>query len=537
MFKSPMSATRYLLIFLFAGWYFLSCSSELKEHRQTYYVSSEGNDQNSGLTFDQAWRTIDRVNAHVFSAGDSLLFRAGDEYSGKIILDSDDSGTLENRVVISSYGSGKATINGEDGAGCYAEACSFLTLTNLILYGAGRKTGNTSDGILLMNVKGAELTNLEVYGFQHSGIHVHKCQDISITHIHAHDNGFAGIHVSGSSIWDKRSYDNTEIYIAHCVAENNPGDPTVLDNHSGNGILASSVRKGTIEYCEAFDNGWDMPWTGNGPVGIWIWDCTDFTIQHCISHHNRTNPSAKDGGGFDLDGGVSNSVIQYCISFSNEGIGYGLFEFGAAKPWENNIVRYCLSYNDGILNDGSLGIWKNEEAGTLANCQIYNNTFYNSQPGKGNLWLYDNYPGIQFRNNVFIYNGSFLSDAKAIKDEVFEGNCYWDLNGDPSFLGFESLEVWAQSTGKEMNGGEFTGHFADPLLSEFIWDPGIDPADLSPETFKGLSPLYGSPLIDKGLDLTQMLKIDVGKRDLLGTEIPSGNNYDIGAIELNISSQ
>ena len=514
-----------------------SCQIGQENEGRAYYVSSEGSDSNSGLSEEHAWLTLDKVNAQNFSAGDTLYFRAGDEFTGTLRLGSDDAGTPEFRLHITSFGTGKSRINGLEGRAVYADSCDFFSLENLELYGLGRKSGNSSDGLLVTNCKDVKLDELEVYGFQHSGIHVFKCRDVSITHVHAHDNGFAGIHVSGSSIWELDAYDNTNLYIAYCVAENNPGDPTILRNHSGNGILASSVRKGCIEFCEAFNNGWDMPWTGNGPVGIWIWDCTEFTIQHCVSHHNRTNPVAKDGGGFDLDGGVSNSIIQYCISHHNEGIGYGLFEFGAAKPWENNTIRYCISYDDGILNDGSLGIWKSEGEGSLRNCQIYNNTFYNSQPDKGNLWIYDNYPGIQFRNNVFVYKGRFLTAGKGIKDEVFEGNLYWNLSGTSAFLGYENLEQWARSTGKELHQGQFTGRYANPKLSKFNWEEGIDPAQIDTESFIGLVPNICSPLVDGGLDLKTLLNIEVGERDLLGTILPFGNNYDIGAIELDVSSQ
>jgi hypothetical protein len=488
-------------------------------------------DSNSGLSEDQSWRTLDKVNEHSFSAGDSLYFRAGDKFEGTLRLSAEDAGTSEKRLHIASFGAGKARINGMEGAAVYADSCNFFVLKNLELSGLGRKSGSSSDGLLLMNSHDVELNELEVYGFQHSGIHVFKCQDISISHVHAYDNGFAGIHVSGSSSWKPDAYDNSNIYIAHCIAENNPGDPTVLDNHSGNGILASSVRKGTIEFCEAFNNGWDMPWTGNGPVGIWIWDCTEFIIQHCVSHHNRTHPQAKDGGGFDLDGGVSNSVVQYCISHHNEGIGYGLFEFGAAKAWKNNTVRYCISHDDGLLNHGSLGIWKNDGEGSLSNCQIYNNTFYNSMPGLGNLWMYDSYPGIQIRNNVFVYRGNFLVEGTEIKDEVFEGNLYWNLNGESTFLTYASLEEWAEQTGKEMLQGRFTGLFADPELGEFSTSMYIDPAGMSPENFLGHVPGPGSPLIDHGLNLKEVAGLDPGSRDLLGTLVPQGKHYDIGAIE------
>lgn len=198
-----------------------------------------------------------------------------------------------------------------------------------------------------------------------------------LTNITRHDNGFAGIHISSRYGNHPESYGNENIYIGHCMAYSNPGDPSVKNNHSGNGILASSVKNGKIEYCKAYNNGWDMPWTGNGSVGIWIWDCTRFIIQYCVSHQNKTNPVAKDGGGFDLDGGVSNSVIQYCLSYRNQGAGYGLFEFGAAKPWQNNIIRFNISLDDGIINEGSIAVWKNDISGLMRNCEIYHNIFVN----------------------------------------------------------------------------------------------------------------------------------------------------------------
>jgi len=38
--------------------------------------------------------------------------------------------------------------------------------------------------------------------------------------------------------------------------------------------------------------------------------------------------------------------------------------------------------------------------------------------------------------------------------------------------------------------------------------------------------------VDRGLNLNTLLNIDEVERDLLGTPIPSKNNYDIGAVEL-----
>ncbi|MEX2371917.1 MAG: right-handed parallel beta-helix repeat-containing protein [Bacteroidales bacterium] len=500
------------------------------DHRyETYYISLNGDDNNTGKSEKQAWRTVERVSTQHFSPGSKILFKGGEAFEGTIILNSKDRGTESQKIVISSFGDQRAIIKGMSNEGLKADSCDFLVVENLEFSGSGRNSGNTANGLLVRNSNNVVLNELSVNGFQHSGIQMSHCDNAVITRVHAFENGFAGIHVTGSSR-DDVNYDNHNLYIGHCVAENNPGDPTVLKNHSGNGILASSVKDGVIEYCEAFNNGWDMEWTGNGPVGIWIWNSTGVIIQYCIAHHNRTNPEAADGGGFDFDGGVSNSIIQYCISHNNEGAGYGLYEFGSEKPWENNIVRYNISQDDGIINGGSVGIWKNDDRGTMRNCEIYNNTFYNSNPEGSNLWLYSNYPGINFRNNVFMYNGSLLSEGNTLKDEIFQGNLYWNLAGDKTFGGFESLEAWAKSTGKEMLESEFTGLYQDPRLQDAGKLDITDPDQIF-DNITAYFPLKGSPLINNGLNLKQLFGVDPGTFDINGTPIPVSEAYDIGAIE------
>ncbi len=517
---------RFLLFVLFS---FLlnSCS----DHSNVFYISSGGDDNNPGTTPEKAWKTLENVNKHDFSPGDKILFRAGDEFAGTLLLDPADEGTEEQRLIISSYGNGRAMIRGNDRQGLIADSCNYLTVENLEFSGSGRKAGNSTDGIFIRNCEGLIAKSLDTHGFQHSGLHLHKCDDATVERVYAHDNGFAGIHVTGSSMMDKDGYDNRNLYIGHCVAGNNPGDPSVLKGHSGNGILASSVKGGIIEYCEAFNNGWDMIWEGNGPVGIWIWDCTDVTIQYCIAHHNRTNPKAADGGGFDLDGGVSNSIIQYCISHHNEGAGFGLYEFGAVKPWENNVIRYNISEDDGIINGGSVGIWKNDDKGIMHDCEIYNNTFYNSNPGGCSIWLYSNYPGFRFRNNVFVYKKSLLSKGAVLKDELFQRNLYWSLEEQQTFENYASLEEWASSTGKEMIGDSFTGLYQDPGFH----NPGnlevTDPENVNPENLLSYIPEAGSSLVNNALNLKDLFKMDPGKQDILGSNLPVGGKFDIGAIE------
>jgi hypothetical protein len=274
-----------------------------------------------------------------------------------------------------------------------------------------------------------------------------------------------------------------------------------------------------------------MPWGGNGPVGIWIWDCTKFVIQYCIAHDNKTKPGAGDGGGFDLDGGVSNSVIQYCLSYNNQGAGYGLFEFGAAKTWENNIIRYNISENDAIFNTGSLAVWKNETGGTMRNCEIYNNTFYNNTERGFAISFYNNWPGFSFRNNVFIYRDSFLIPGQKLVAELFQGNCFWSLSGDQSIAGYKNLDEWAKETGNEKLDGKVVGLFADPGLQ----NPGscsmTDPRKLDTKNLADYCPKSASPLIDRGLDLKMHFNLTPGTKDIAGSAIPQGKAFDVGALE------
>jgi len=68
----------------------------------TYYVdATAGDDSRNGLSPELAWRSLDRVNAQVFQAGDQLLFRAGIRHSGQ--LKPQGSGTVvrgETKVII-----------------------------------------------------------------------------------------------------------------------------------------------------------------------------------------------------------------------------------------------------------------------------------------------------------------------------------------------------------------------------------------------------------------------------------------------------
>jgi parallel beta-helix repeat protein len=69
-----------------------------------YYVSSTGNDANSGLTTALPWKTLIKVNSRIFFAGDQILFNKGDTFHGSITVNG--SGTSVNPITFGAYGTG-----------------------------------------------------------------------------------------------------------------------------------------------------------------------------------------------------------------------------------------------------------------------------------------------------------------------------------------------------------------------------------------------------------------------------------------------
>ena len=105
-----------------------------------YYVSTAGNDANAG-TQASPWRTVGKINGRALAAGDRVFFAGGQIFiDAGLALGSDDAGNAGNRVVIGSYGSGRATIKPATAHGCDIYNVAGITIQNLIFEGPGLTT-------------------------------------------------------------------------------------------------------------------------------------------------------------------------------------------------------------------------------------------------------------------------------------------------------------------------------------------------------------------------------------------------------------
>jgi len=312
-----------------------------------YYVSSSGgSDDNAGTSPSAAWATITKLTDFGWDPG----FRPGDT----IFLD----GTFTDYLWIQldkSFGSDEfplhitsldptnpatISVSGTDGIFIYTFGVvpggGGVIVDHLIIKGDGSlitKNGQTAAGVFIYHDAPGDVGNfvfdsLDVSGFSSSGMETFRYNQ------------------SGATGWI------TNVTITNSVFHENPGYPN-WPHPSGSGIVLAGVKGGLIQNTTAYKNGALNSSPGGGPVGIWTYDADSIVIRNCTSHDNLS--LKNDGGGFDLDGGTTNSLIDNVLSYNNYGPGLYACSFGDYNGsimnnygWnENNTIRNSKSLGDG----------------------------------------------------------------------------------------------------------------------------------------------------------------------------------------------
>jgi len=314
-----------------------------------FYLSASGDDNNPG-TRVQPWKSLEKVNGTHLKAGDRVLLESGESFKGSIILDAATSGAPGHPIIIRSTGKKHATII-SSGKSAISAICGGIQIHDLTLVGDATEK-DKSDGISFCadDKSGAKyrdisIDNVEISGFGGHGIAFTSADDskpgyenVRITHANVHDNFGTGIFSFDKFRLGKQTYAHKNLYVGDCVVSN---------NHSGSGIIISGVDGALVEYCRS---------TGNdgkgGGVGIWAYAASKVTFQYCIASNTTCN-NGGDGGGFDLDGGCVDSIVQYCLTYGNEGPGYMHCDFPWAPPTIRNVIRNSISVDDGRKQKGS----------------------------------------------------------------------------------------------------------------------------------------------------------------------------------------
>ncbi|WP_225833534.1 right-handed parallel beta-helix repeat-containing protein [Streptomyces sp. NK08204] len=452
---------------------------------RTFYLSPDGDDEADGRTLQTAWQTLRRVDAVRLKPGDRVLLRGGARFPGTLSIGQGDAGNARKPVVIESYGTGRAAIAAVGSHGIEVHNTSGIVIRNLVLTG-NVKAFRKQDGISLVSdlpgrrkLPYVRVTGVDVSGFR-NGIRMHGgpggsgFRDVVLRDCTVHNNQEAGV-VSDGPAFDATApvYAHEDITVSKVTAFRNDGDPRAADRNTGSGIVLGSVRHGVVEDSDAHANGKSSSaQAAEGPEGIWTYDSTRMVLQRNVAYANRTG-SRVDGGGFGLDNNVSHSLVQYNLSYDNDGAGFLAYSAVPNHAHTGNTIRYNISRDNarkledygGIV---ALGSW-------VSNLAIYQNTVLATAHGSVRapaLRLQPNLDAVSVRNNVFATDGPPLVAAGGHFDTsevAMQGNDYhapkgWNLEwGDGRYT---DLAAWRQASGQELQGPRATGTSADPCLTE-----------------------------------------------------------------------
>lgn len=179
-FKSYLSLQVIVAFVIFAFILFLGLTSDrsalTEEQRKsvsaavalgagtTYYVSSsDGKDTNNGLTENSPLQTLTAASSLPnLAAGDNILFKRGDTFTGKLVITK--SGSQTAPITIADYGIGELPIidgGGVTDFGIYSESQNYVTIANLDVRNQFGGT-NPSTGIGLVNTNNFVIDGVKV---------------------------------------------------------------------------------------------------------------------------------------------------------------------------------------------------------------------------------------------------------------------------------------------------------------------------------------------------------------------------------------
>ena len=457
-----------------------------------YYVSSEGDDTNDGLTPETPIKTLSKASSLSLKAGDSVLFRKGDTFTGSLSYSNLD-GTKENPITFASYGDG--------------DERPVITNGNEILRG-----GNI---INVQNSSGVVIRDLQVNAYASSSAH----NETRVTGIGygvgvAREESYHDIYIVNNVL---RAYDFSSEYPdadsnAYGISVGG-WDGTVKESLTGVHILKNDVsyfgRVGIIASGTVPDNDdynrtarkkiSDIHIDGNtvhhiGQIGMYIMGGVNCTMDRNLVYQTGI---ATERGGIDGQCGImyitsEYSVCRYNVVYDIYAAGSRFDAMGIDVDWntDNITVEYNLCYNclgDGIgtmatqnsiiahnriedsqgatNHNASIGVsnyidrnWPlTEEVFSVINCRIYDNLILHTNP---NVCVFrciaDN--GIpKWEKNEFVSNHIVLRAEDNISDFYwirvptplrwykFADNKYYSSFPDSSF------NVFDKSTKKYIN--------------------------------------------------------------------------------------
>ncbi|CAN5411246.1 hypothetical protein BH11ARM1_BH11ARM1_03190 [soil metagenome] len=386
----------------------LSLAMVLGTVGRNFYIDPDGNDKADGLSLAHAWKSLEPVGRVSLLPGDRVVLTSGATFTGNLVLSG--KGTARQPIVVESTGRA-ATIISRSKAAISLTQGGF-EIRNLILKGGAKTKLSGNDGVSIVPKNGEsssylKLDQLDISGFGGAGIAIlaeksssAKLSNVRITNVKSHDNFGAGLITQDGGSYLGKEFNYSDFRVT---------DSDFSRNKDGSGIVLSGLDGALVEFCTARGN------VGKGGgVGMWAWCAKNVTFRHCIS--SGTTTDGGDGGGFDLDGGTVDCVVEQCLTYDNAGPGYMHCDYPSAPRTQRNSIRNNIALDDGRKAKGDvIGFGLVSWGSGLYDCSV-----------TGNVGLLDvkiapkPTNGVMFM--VYIRSSSDSVEAQQVQGAVFRDN-------------------------------------------------------------------------------------------------------------------
>ncbi len=460
--------------------------------QQTYFVDfTNGNDSNSGLSTSNAWKTISKVNASVFSPGDSILFKRGEEWRDQLLPK---SGSNLANVYYGAYGSGnKPKILGSHNknaatdwvnvSGNYWKCTTTypIDIGNIIFdqeASVGMKKWQLSELLQQDDFYYDKISDeVVIYSTQNPAI-IHSTIELAIRR-----------HVIDHSNCSYVTFENLDLRYG-----------------AAHGFGGSSTSFLTVRHC-------DLSYIGGGDLAM-------------------NGDNVRYGNAIEYWGNAHDNCVEYCKIDQIYDTGLTNQNHTDIKSQYNIFYRFNVISNCGMA---ALEVWNRPAASSTHNIQFTNNTCFNLGYGWGSQRTDYSGAGVAFwhneaqqdsviiRNNIF-QNAQrttyFIEDASGANGKIIDHNLVYNPNLQDTVFWKYGVQVFTGNTFgnfQTTTGFDTGGIYGDALFLDAA-NLDLHLTELSPAVNNGL---YNGELTDfDGISLPQGSTIDMGALEFVVTHLP-----------------
>jgi hypothetical protein len=545
---------------------------------QTYTVSNSGSDSNDGLS--APWQTLGKVNSSSFNSGDTIKFDSASTFPGGISLT---PANAPGYLTLTSTAAGQPTFNSGSVSCVKAMYMPGINVNNFNCAGGGASFPNIAGMYFIANsdtghigsgsisnpasdyMDGPKLTNNTIKQYGADGIAIFGSDQATnpsnwlgwvwatannnvIDHVALGGYAIPGLSETAAINFAGGPNNNLSwLYTQYNVTANNNTITNTIGFPASGGappdqviaLTGVSIAMAQFNYINGFGSGTNACPSGVGIIG---YHAAFITMQY--NEATGGIGFGCDGEGFDFDGGVQSSVMQYNYAHNNSGNelldcnGCG----GGGTPGLGNNDIYRFNVAEAGANSGTMQV--SVSLGTV-NTQVYNNTFYSpvSQPFLIETSFSGSSTGSVIANNIFRLvgnatpstfaavniNGSPPTIAFTGNDYVSSNTFQWTIFGT-TYTGLAAF----QAAGFEKVAGNPVGTTSNPNLSS----PGTNTLCATAPTVgagwtascpTGYDLTTASPAgKGNGLNLNTLYGYNVGTSDYFGNAV-TNTTLPIGA--------